>query len=353
MITRLALLWIAVLALARPAAAQEAGFELDAHADGRRLLQRYIDAASWETFREGGVRAYASPAWRSEAVAAARAAAAHLPRIARALDLEPEAILPVWIVVSPGSGGMAREAPSWSAAVAQPARHLIVLSGPALRRTRLDLEETVAHELAHLAFGVRLGDLGWAPRWFDEGLAMRLSGYRRLSDRLTRLGRGPVRLDELVDVFPQNPTLARQAYLESEAAVRALAERAPLGDFLDRLAEGEEFDIAFQDVYGETPRRFAESIDAQVARRWRWLSLVGGSLSLFGVASLLLVIGVVRQRLRNRRRMRAWEAEESADLAARDAGSVARPQPVGPPPDAPRDEPAAGNTADGPRPPQV
>lgn len=304
-----------VAPLAAIAAAQDPGLDLDAHPNGRVLLQRYIDADTWETFHMDGVRAYAPTAWRSEAEHAARAAAQHLPRVATALDLEPAAVLPVWIVVSPGSGGFVREAPTWSAAIAQPARHLIVLSGPAIRRTHLDLEETVAHELAHLALQVRLGDLGWAPRWFDEGLAMRLSGYRRFTDRLTRIGRGPVRLADLEDVFPQNPTLARQAYLESEAAVRALVKRGPLRPFLDRLAAGEEFETAFQAVYGESPRSFADRVEAEVARRWRWLSLVGGSISIFGVASALLIAGVVRQKIRNRRRMRAWEAEEAASRA--------------------------------------
>ena len=179
----------------------------------------------------------------------------------------------------------------------------------------MSLEETVAHEVSHLALAVRLGDAGWVPRWFDEGVAMRLSGYSRLSDRLAMLGRGPVHLSELTDAFPQQAARAQQAYLESEAAVRRLMLEAPLAPLLDRLAAGAEFDSAFAAVYGTTRQQFTDDVYAEVSRRWRYLSALGGGVSLFGIMTLLFLVGVARQRARTRRRLREWEAEERADAA--------------------------------------
>ena len=284
---------------------------------GRALLQRVL-GERWETLGDGGLRVYVTPAYRPDGELALAAARTSLPEIAAALGIAPDSILPVWITIAPQAGAPLREAPAWSAAVAQPERHLIVLSGPALRTTRLDLQETVAHEIAHLGFATRLGPIGWAPRWFDEGLAMHLSGYRRASDAWRGWGRGPVDLVELTDAFPRNPTLAQQAYLESAAAVRRLAERGSLHPLLNRLARGDEFEAAFAATYGERLDHFTDLVAEEVSRRARWVGLLTGTFSLGGVMTALFLLGALRQRGRDARRRREWEARESTETEAPD-----------------------------------
>jgi hypothetical protein len=279
---------------------------------GRELLQRVLETPTWESLGNGALRVYVTPAYRADGERALAAAQASLPNIASALGLRAENILPVWIAIAPRTGAPMREAPAWSAAVAQPERHFIVLSGPALRTTRLDLQETIAHELAHLALATRLGPRGWAPQWFEEGLAMELSGYERASDAWRGWGRGPVGLAELTDAFPRNATLAQQAYLESAAAVRRLVGRGSLRPLLDRLARGDEFDAAFTATYGEDLDHFSDLVAGEVSRRARWVGLLTGTFSLGGVMTLLFVIGVARHRWRDARRRREWEAHESA-----------------------------------------
>ena len=278
---------------------------------GRQWLAHYLGGTSWESFGEGGIRAYSSSAYRADAARAARAATRALPEIATSLGISPGEILPLWILVSPRGEGFAREAPTWSSAIAQPEKRLVVLSGPSLRRTAMDLDETVAHEIAHLALRARIGEMGWVPRWFDEGLAMRLSGYNRWSDRLAGIGRGRLDLHELADMFPRDPGLARQAYVESEAAVRRLEERGPLAPLLDRLAAGADFEPAFAVVYGESFHDFAAEVAAEVPGVWRLLATVRGTMLLWAFGAALVVLGAWRVRLRNRRRLREWEAAES------------------------------------------
>ena len=318
-------------------------FDLRARADGRWVLNRYLGPDSVLMFRAGSVRAFATAAWASEARAAAHAAHASLPQVAGTLGMNAGAFPPTWILVSPGGGALAREAPEWSAAIAQPDRHLIVLSGPALRTGRAGLEATVVHELVHLALHVRLGPNAWVPRWFDEGMAMYLAGALGWRDRVSLWGRGPVELHYLTDEFPRDARQAQFAYVESEAAVRRIARRGSIVPLLNRLQSGQEFDVAFERSYGETLRDFEGRVHGEVAGRWRWLTAWGGGVSLGGVMALLVVAGAVRVRLRNRRRLKHWAAQEQALYTVPDPdelpwnevpGADAAPGSLPPPPDA-------------------
>ncbi len=305
--------WLACLlaVCAAPACRAQTDFDLRGTPEGPWLLKHYLGADSVVVQSAGTVRAYATPEWEPEAKGGAAAARDVLPEIAAMLGISQHALAPVWIIVSPGGGSLAREAPSWSAAIAQPDRHLIVLSGPALRGGRAGLSETVAHEVAHLALHARLGTIGWVPRWLDEGVAMYVAGAVGWRDRLWALGRGPVRLGELVDQFPRDDQTARFAYLESEAAVRRLVARGSLAPLFDRLEAGAEFDDAFKAVYGESAREFADHVHAEVANRWRWLAAFGSAASVGGFMAFLAIVAAARTRLRNRRRMGEWAVAES------------------------------------------
>jgi hypothetical protein len=289
--------------------------DLRSDAAGRTILERYAGPGPWEQFGADSIQAYSGAGWRSEAQRAAASASRSLPSIAASLGVRTSDILPLWILVSPGGGGLAREAPEWSAAVAQPERHLIVLDGPALRQTAMDLDETVAHEIAHVALHARLGPDGWVPRWLDEGIAMRLSGYQRWRDRWATLGRGRIHLREVTESFPRDAASARLAYLESEAAVRRLADDGALLPLLRRIADGEDFDEAFVVAYGEPWTAFADAVYSEVSAPWRFIATLGGGVALGAGMAALALLGIVRVQRRNRRRMREWQAEEERDAS--------------------------------------
>jgi hypothetical protein len=275
-------------------------------------LDSYLGPPPWVHAGHGRIRAYAAHGWGGEAASAATAAGRALPRIAAALGVRPEAVLPVWIVISPGGRAYVLEAPSWSAAIARPSQHLIVISGAVLQRGDAGLEETVGHELVHLVVHARIGDQGWMPLWLEEGLAVHFSAARRVSDRLLRWGRGPVRLEEIESAFPRDAGGARAAYLESQSAVRRLLQEHPIAPLLDRIAAGEEFDDAFRAVYGVTSSEFATQVYGEVSRRWRILSVLGSGGTLFAFMTLLLFAAGAQRR---RRRRRAWAAAEVGEDA--------------------------------------
>lgn len=326
------LLWCALCGTLAPVSAAQDEFDLRRRPDGRWLLTRYLGPDSVQMFEQGPVRAFATAAWAGEARDAARIASTSLPQVAGTLGIASGSLAPTWILISPGGRALAREAPEWSAAIAEPDRHLIVLSGPALRTGRAGLEATVVHELVHLALHARLGPNAWVPRWFDEGMAMHLAGALGWRDRISLWGRGPIHLHDLTDAFPRDAQQAQFAYVESEAAVRRLVGRGSIVPLLNRLQAGQDFDVAFERSYGETLRDFEGRVQGEVANRWRWWTALGGGVSLGGLMGVLAIVGGVRVRLRNRRRLGAWATEEQRLRAASAGEDLPWDEPVEPVP---------------------
>ena len=72
--------------------------------------------------------------------------------------------------------------PGWALALAYPKRNVVLLDALTMSDTRA--EATLRHELSHVALG-QLGD-GW-PNWFQEGMAMYLTGDRFSSSQYASL----------------------------------------------------------------------------------------------------------------------------------------------------------------------
>ena len=279
------------------------------------LFDEYFPSQAYQVVQLGGFYAVATPEWMETARLAVALAEEQLPDILQSFDTVAEDVLPIWILISPGGGRFAVEAPSWSAALARPQRHLMVLSGPGLAAARMNLRETVAHELVHLVVYQRIGTAGWLPRWMHEGLAVEFSRYHRISDPLTFWGRGPIHLKELFDTFPVHDARARMAYLESGAAAHRLVQMGHLQEFLDRIAAGDEFEAAFVITYGMPWEQFAEEVHSEVGRRWRLIAAIASSTTLFAVLTLLFLAVGTRRWLRDRKRMRQWAERDAAEDA--------------------------------------
>jgi hypothetical protein len=278
------------------------------------LVRRYLgtaDAGDLVALEGAGIHGLATRAWGRQLEIAVATVQTRIAPVAGRVGLSADAILPLWILIAPDEDVMTREAPAWSAAIAQPERHLIVVSGPALRAARADLDATITHELVHLAVGARIGPHAWMPLWLHEGLAVHWSREISLRDRIALLGRGPIQLRDLTDAFPRDAGRAQMAYLESAAAARHLLGLGPIAPLLDQLRDEAEFDVAFARVYGMSLRDFEQRVRDEVGRSTRYLGLLTSSATLFGLLAVVFMVGGIRRMRRDRRRLREWEAAEA------------------------------------------
>jgi hypothetical protein len=168
--------------------------------------------------------------------------------------------------------------------------------------------------------GQRVGNSG-VPRWFIEGVAQAQAGEWRFADtfslmRSSAFGRLPS-LQRIAGQFPAGSGGAGQAYALSLAAVSALDEelRAQGGwvALVDAVAQGDRFDRAFLTLTGSTVQSWALEFDRSMSARYRWIGVFAQLGSVFGLMTLLFLIGLGRTRWRNRRRLREMEAEEAGE----------------------------------------
>jgi hypothetical protein len=210
--------------------------------------------------------------------------------------------------------------PSWAAALAWPEENVMLLEAQSL--TKGDGQETLRHELIHIALG-RLGH-NW-PRWFQEGLAQHLTGERRFSvEHYTTLARAVsadrvFKLDDLANGFPEKPADVEIAYSESAAFILFLTERHPreaFGQLVDGVGRGETFEIAFAKAFHTSLNLEERTFREELPGRYPFWPIVTTGTSLWVFASLLVVVGYVRRRRAVLLKRAEQEAEEAAEDAA-------------------------------------
>ncbi|MFZ9898794.1 MAG: peptidase MA family metallohydrolase [Gemmatimonadaceae bacterium] len=280
------------------------------------------------TWSEGRVVIFAGPA-ESRLAASLLAATRARPGLPGLPALRDTA----WVWIAPDDATFRRwvgpSAPEWGAAIAFPARRVIVMQGRDAGGGAGDPVQTFRHELAHLALAEVLGPE--VPRWFDEGYASFAAGEWGRDEVLTTsvglVWRGVPTLAGLDSAFHGGADRAQRGYA---LAHRAVAELAALGGAagLQRLftawRTAGSFDAALRAAHGLTIEGFEARFRSQVRRQYGVLALATD------LGLLTLVIGVIvgpfwwRRRREAQARLARMRAFEAAQDAAERASALAR-----------------------------
>jgi signal recognition particle receptor subunit beta len=276
-------------------------------------------AVPLRTWSDGRVVIFAGPA-EARLAASLLAAARARPEFPGLPTLRDTA----WVWIAPDERTFRRwvgpSAPEWGAAIAFPARRVIVMQGRDAGGDAGDPVQTFRHELSHLALAEVLGPE--VPRWFDEGYASFAAGeWGRDEVLATSVGlvwRGVPTLAGLDSAFRGGADGAQRAYA---LAHRAVAELSALGgeSGVHRLigawrASG-SFDAALRSAHGLTVEGFEARFRSQVRTQYGVLALATD------LGLLTMVIGVLvgpfwwrrrREAAARMARMRAFEARQDA-----------------------------------------
>jgi hypothetical protein len=226
--------------------------------------------------------------------------------------------------------------PGWAVALAYPAHNVVLIDAASLSQP--DGQATLRHELSHVALG-QLG-AGW-PRWFQEGLAITLTGEQRYSvSSYTTLFRA-VRQDrifhfeDLADRWPDHPSDVELAYAQSAAFVRYLVERhgaREMAALIDGVRASEPFETSFGKAFRTSLFLEETAWSAELPQRYSWVPIVTGGTTLWALAAAITVLAYVRRRRANAQLRAAQAAEEAAhDAAMRILEAEGRTATEGPP----------------------
>jgi hypothetical protein len=238
-----------------------------------------------------------------------------------------------------GAAPAGRGAPPWAIGVAYPDLGIVTVAVRARNGDLVDVDKTLAHELAHMALVAALGE-GRVPRWLNEGFAWLHSAENSWGRATTLAGavwRGDLMpLDKLEESFPRGESEVALAYAQSYDFAAFLAsrgryqddrddgDREPFQRFLREIAHGKTPNAAAFTAYGRSLDQLEGEWMEQARTRYMWLPVGVGTGFLWGIGGILLVFGWMRRRRQAKLRLRQWEIEEAlADSqAAADRGQL-------------------------------
>lgn len=242
----------------------------------------------------------------------------------------------VEVRITPTVADMARLAPAsvppptYASGVAYRGLQLVLISMLEPRGAEaVDLPEVFRHELAHVALEEAAAG-HHVPVWFNEGLAISLSGENRY-DRLQLLVKSTLAgqllpLSELDRSFPADHAAVGIAYAESADFVRFLDQKADHARFVSmvsRVHDGDAFDRALADAYGSDLRKLEFQWRSQVEHRYSiWPLLAGGSL-IWGVVMVVLVLAYAKKKRRTKAILAKWGREDEVEDALRARAALA------------------------------
>jgi len=209
--------------------------------------------------------------------------------------------------------------PKYASGVAYSEIGLVLLTlDPGQAGSMYDVGEVFRHELAHLALGDAIVDSERVPHWFNEGLAVHLSGESslvRLKTLTTATLAGRlIPLSQLDRGFPADAMSAEVAYAEAADVVRFLLrqeDRERFPALIARLRNGEPFASALSDAYGVDLWTLEHEWHEDVAKRYSFLPVFfSGSLIWIGVL-VLFALAWRRRRRQSKETLERWAREEA------------------------------------------
>ncbi|MGQ0504836.1 MAG: peptidase MA family metallohydrolase, partial [Myxococcaceae bacterium] len=167
--------------------------------------------------------------------------------------------------------------PSWSVALAYPAQNLMLLEARSLNDPAN--AATVRHELAHVA----LGQISPAwPRWFQEGMAQRLTGEGSGMSQYSTMFRGMhssglMELKDLTESWPDQPSEVELAYAQSASFIAFLLENhgsTAISALMTGVEKGATFEEAFARAFNTSLEKAEGAWRETLPSRYSWLPLI-------------------------------------------------------------------------------
>jgi hypothetical protein len=220
--------------------------------------------------------------------------------------------------------------PPYASGVAYSGLHLVLISMLVPQGAEaVDVAETFKHEMAHVALEDATGGQH-VPVWFNEGLAIALSGELRMQRYQTlftaTVSGSLIPFADLDRSFPSRSHEVNIAYAESADFMGFLQQRTDRVRFaamIGRVREGQAFDRAISEAYGSDLRKLEFQWRSSAEHRFSIIPVITGGGLIWVAVVFALGAAYVKRRRRAKAILARWEQEEAIEdaLLARAAAS--------------------------------
>jgi hypothetical protein len=295
-----------------------------AQADPGRAVGWALDSASQELF-VGKVSLRYDPSLSEEAYELMEDLPEWWSDIEQSLAHDLDDSLTIHFVTHAGRVAQATGMPEWVKGVANPPRGEIAISLHAPDGSISDFENTLRHELVHVALYRAAGDRP-LPRWFHEGVAESLTEEVSLarSESLAQavFGRGVPQLERLDASFSADKRQVEVAYAAARDFVTFLRyydddESHMFRRLFSELRNDHGFEASFIRAYDRSLGELDEEWRSGLLGRFMWYPLMASGTLPFLLFAPIGTLAWIRKRREFRVGLARMAAEEEAERRAR------------------------------------
>ncbi|MCF7793671.1 MAG: hypothetical protein K9N09_08980 [Candidatus Cloacimonetes bacterium] len=189
----------------------------------------------------------------------------------------------------------------------------IYLRNPSELKSIITLQRILLHEYIHHFISKFYKN---APLWFHEGMAVYFSGDMGF-DREFNFAKNYVLgnsrpLALMAYSYPKNRIEWESFYAKSGLAVKYLynKKRVEFYRFWDFSRRDGSFESAFRKAFLMSTSEFSKYFEDYAKSHFRTEILLASTGMIWSILPLFLIIGVIRKKIRNRKRIKEWEEED-------------------------------------------
>lgn len=186
----------------------------------------------------------------------------------------------------------------------------IFLKNPKYLKNISNIRKLLLHEYIHHFVGCFWKD---PPLWFNEGMAVFFSGdmgiERELNFAKNYILGNSLPLEQMKKTYPVNMIEWESFYAKSGLAVKYLYSKKKDSFYRlwDKAGSTGNFERAFLNSFFMTTRTFADQFEDYSKTHFKVEILMASTGLIWGVLPLILIVGVIRKKIKNKKTVETWE----------------------------------------------
>ena len=186
----------------------------------------------------------------------------------------------------------------------------IYLKNPKHLKNVSSIRKLLLHEYIHHFVGSFWKN---PPLWFNEGMAVYFSNDMKIEREMNFaknyvLGNS-LPLEQMKKTYPKNMIEWESFYAKSGLAVKYLysKKRKSFYRLWDKAESTRDFERAFLNSFFMTTRTFSDQFEDYSKIHFRTEILMASTGLIWGVLPLVLIVGVIRKKITNKKTVERWE----------------------------------------------